>query len=204
MNGRNTRVLVVIYRLTEGFDYKEVSVVAILRNVNKKSRVYFAQFVGRAVRKLHKDDPVIATVISSTHYRQRIHFDAFKNNVLPPDIREDQTRKTLNLSDLTKIANTLLMNVSIYSYYTCNLVLCMLIFVTVMYMDIFGSITQCCFTQHGISLVPFTHSFLSWLHTFAEKSPVCPRSIFKTRCIWGAICLKSTPFLTFINVGLHL
>ena len=89
MNDRNTRVLVVIYRLTEGFDYKEVSVVAILRNVNKKSRVYFAQFVGRAVRKLHKDDPVIATVISSTHYRQRTNFDAFKNNVLPLDIRED-------------------------------------------------------------------------------------------------------------------
>ena len=89
MNDRNTRVLVIIYRLTEGFDYKEVSVVAILRNVNKKSRVYFAQFVGRAVHKLHKDDPVIATVISSTHYRQRTNFDAFKNNVLPLDIHED-------------------------------------------------------------------------------------------------------------------
>ena len=89
MNDRNTRVLVVIYRLTEGFDYKEVSVVAILRNVNKKSRVYFAQFVGRAVRKLHKDDPVTATVISSTHYNQSKIFDAFKNNVLPLDIRED-------------------------------------------------------------------------------------------------------------------
>ena len=86
---RNTRVLVVIYRLTEGFDYKEVSVVAILRNVNKKSRVYFAQFVGRAVRKLRKDDPVFATVISSTHYNQSKNFEAFKNNVLPPDIRED-------------------------------------------------------------------------------------------------------------------
>ena len=83
------RVLVVIYRLTEGFDCKEVSVVAILRNVSKRSRVYFAQFVGRAVRKLHRDDRVIATVISSTHYKQGPNFDAFKNNVLPPDIRED-------------------------------------------------------------------------------------------------------------------
>ena len=83
------RVLVVIYRLTEGFDCKEVSVVAILRNVSKRSRVYFAQFVGRAVRKLHKDDRVIATVISSTRYKQGPNFDAFKNNVLPPDIRED-------------------------------------------------------------------------------------------------------------------
>ena len=50
-------VLVVIYRLTEGFDYKEVSVVAILRNVNKKSRVYFAQFVGRAVPPDIREDP---------------------------------------------------------------------------------------------------------------------------------------------------
>ena len=83
---RDTKVLVVIYRLTEGFDYKEVSVVAILRNVNKKSRVYFSQFVGRAVRKLHKDDPVTATVISSTHYKQGENIYAFKKIELPPYI----------------------------------------------------------------------------------------------------------------------
>ena len=65
MTKTEKRVLVVIYRLTEGFDCKEVSVVAIFRNVDKKSRVYFSQFVGRAVRKLDKDDPITATVISS-------------------------------------------------------------------------------------------------------------------------------------------
>lgn len=32
----NSRILVVIFRLTEGFDCKNVSVVAILRNVQKK------------------------------------------------------------------------------------------------------------------------------------------------------------------------
>jgi superfamily II DNA or RNA helicase len=85
------KILVVIYRLTEGFDYKQISVAAILRNVNKKSRVYFAQFVGRAVRKLHPSDPVKATVISHVVYNQRPNYDAFKNCELAEDIDEDPT-----------------------------------------------------------------------------------------------------------------
>ena len=85
------KVLVVIYRLTEGFDYKQISVAAILRNVNKKSRVYFSQFVGRAVRKLHANDPVKATVISHVVYNQRPNYDAFRNCELAEDIDEDPT-----------------------------------------------------------------------------------------------------------------
>ena len=85
------KVLVVIYRLTEGFDYKQISVAAILRNVNKKSRVYFSQFVGRAVRKLHANDPVKATVISHAVYNQRQNYDAFQNCELAEDVDEDPT-----------------------------------------------------------------------------------------------------------------
>ena len=77
--GSEIKVLVVIFRLTEGFDCPNVSVVAILRNVNKKSRVYFAQFVGRAVRKLHRDDPVVATVLSHTVHNQRPNFETFED-----------------------------------------------------------------------------------------------------------------------------
>ena len=46
-----------------------------------------------------------------------------------------------------------------------------LVFSTWIFLVPYSKWTQCCFTQHGISLVTFTHSFLSWLHTFAEKSP---------------------------------
>ena len=57
-------MVVVIFRLIEGFDRKNVSVVGILRNVQPQSRVgYSAQFVGRAVCKLHPQDPVKTTII---------------------------------------------------------------------------------------------------------------------------------------------
>lgn len=84
----NTRVLVVIFRLTEGFDCKNVSVAAILRNVAPSSRVYFAQFVGRAVRKLHPDDPVKATVISHRVHNQRANYDTFEK-LAEEDPKED-------------------------------------------------------------------------------------------------------------------
>lgn len=86
---RKRSVLVVIYRLTEGFDCKEVSVVGILRNVSERSRVYFAQFVGRAVRRLHKDDPVVATVISHEYHKQEENFKTFKECKLAQDNDKD-------------------------------------------------------------------------------------------------------------------
>lgn len=71
-------VLVIIYRLTEGFDRKNVSVVGILRNVQPTSRVYFSQFVGRAVRKLDADDNVTAKVISHAVHIQRRNYELFE------------------------------------------------------------------------------------------------------------------------------
>ena len=71
-------VLVVIFRLTEGFDHKNVSVVGILRNVQPASRVYFSQFVGRAVRRLDANDVVTATVVSHTVHRQRRNYELFQ------------------------------------------------------------------------------------------------------------------------------
>ena len=67
--------LIVIGKLREGFDHRQVSVVAIARNVAPSSSVLFAQFVGRAVRKAHRDDPVTAMVVSHPKYKQKRNFD---------------------------------------------------------------------------------------------------------------------------------
>ena len=71
------RTLVVVGRLLEGFDDRHVSVVAIVRNVAPSSRVLFAQFIGRAVRKAHEDDPITTMVISHPNYNQRKNFEQF-------------------------------------------------------------------------------------------------------------------------------
>ena len=72
-----TRTLVVVDRLREGYDNKRVSVVAIVRNVGPKSTVLFAQFVGRAIRKVCPDDPVTAVIIAHRRHHQRQNYDHF-------------------------------------------------------------------------------------------------------------------------------
>lgn len=72
------RVLVVVVgKLLEGFDQGNVSVVGIARKVAPTSKVLFSQFVGRAVRKLHPNDPVTATVVSHIQYQQRENFNNY-------------------------------------------------------------------------------------------------------------------------------
>lgn len=72
-----TRTLVIVGKLREGYDNKRVSVVAIVRNVARQSKVLFTQFVGRAVRKVRPDDPVTAMIISHEIFNQRPNFDQF-------------------------------------------------------------------------------------------------------------------------------
>lgn len=69
------KVLVVCGKLLEGFDRKEVSVVAILRNVSPKSRVLFSQFVGRSLRRLHKDETIKACLVSHVAFNQKFNYD---------------------------------------------------------------------------------------------------------------------------------
>ena len=71
------RTLVIVGKLLEGYDNKRVSVVAIVRNVARRSKVLFTQFVGRAVRKFRSDDPVTAMIISHEMFNQRVNFDQF-------------------------------------------------------------------------------------------------------------------------------
>ena len=71
------RVLVVVGKLLEGFDRKNVSVAGIVRNVARESKVLFTQFVGRAVRKVDQYDPIKTMVVSHKFYNQRENYDQF-------------------------------------------------------------------------------------------------------------------------------
>ena len=71
------RVLVIVGKLLEGFDRNHVSVAAIARNVAPSSRVLFAQFVGRAVRKFDSEDNVTTMVVSHENFNQKVNFEQF-------------------------------------------------------------------------------------------------------------------------------
>ena len=71
------RTLVVVGKLREGYDNKNISVVAIVRNVDLHSKVLFAQFVGRAVRKVDSTDPVTAVIVSHITFCQKENFEKF-------------------------------------------------------------------------------------------------------------------------------
>ena len=75
--GQKMRTLAICGRLREGFDNRNVSVVAIVRNITPSSKVFFTQFVGRAVRKKHTEDPVTAMIISHKCYNQRDNYEQF-------------------------------------------------------------------------------------------------------------------------------
>ena len=82
------RVLVIVGRLLEGFDRKQVSVAAIARNVHYSSRVLFAQFIGRAVRKYNDRDPVTTMVVSHQIYNQRRNYEQFDKVAPDYDIED--------------------------------------------------------------------------------------------------------------------
>ena len=81
------RTLVIIGKLLEGFDHKPVSVLGIVRNISPSSRVLFAQFVGRAVRKTSVDDPISAQIVTHECFKQKINYDNFDKitDVYPED-----------------------------------------------------------------------------------------------------------------------
>ena len=72
------RTLVIIGRLLEGFDHKPVSVLGIVRNIAPTSRVLFAQFVGRAVRKNSPNDPVSAHIVTHKYFKQHQNYLTFE------------------------------------------------------------------------------------------------------------------------------
>lgn len=78
---RRIQTLVIIGRLLEGFDQPSISVVGIVRNINAKSRVLFAQVVGRALRRTGEIDPVEAAIISHVSCQQQQNFNNLDNVV---------------------------------------------------------------------------------------------------------------------------
>lgn len=80
------RTLIICGSLLEGFDHPNVSVVGIARNV--RSPIIFAQFVGRSFRKLSRDDPVTATIVTDKYFNQRIMMDNFEK--LPENDIDDE------------------------------------------------------------------------------------------------------------------
>ncbi|XP_019853093.1 PREDICTED: uncharacterized protein LOC109582675 [Amphimedon queenslandica] len=84
----DTRTLVVVERLREGYDNNRVSVVAIVRNVQPNSIVLFSQFVGRAIRKAHPNDSVTAAIIAHKLHKQKKNYDQF-DQVVDKDVIVD-------------------------------------------------------------------------------------------------------------------
>jgi len=70
------RALVICGCLLEGFDHPNVSVVGIARNV--QSPIIFSQFVGRAFRKINRNDPVKACIVSDKYFNQKKMWDSFE------------------------------------------------------------------------------------------------------------------------------
>ena len=85
------RVLVIIGRLLEGFDHEAVSVLGIVRNIAPTSRVLFAQFVGRAVRKNSPGDGVPAQIVTHENFNQLQNYNTFEKlaEVDPSDDEDD-------------------------------------------------------------------------------------------------------------------
>ena len=96
------RTLVVVGKLREGYDNKYVSVVAIVRNIAPTSHVLFAQFIGRAVRKLTAYDPVNVAVISHRRFKQRRNYENFMREAVA-EIENDDDQEDLTDEDQNQV-----------------------------------------------------------------------------------------------------
>ena len=72
------RVLAIVGQLLEGFDHNPISVLGIVRKIAPTSRMLFAQFVGRAVRKSHPNDPVTAQIVTHECFNQRLNYNTYE------------------------------------------------------------------------------------------------------------------------------
>ena len=75
---KKIRTLVVVRRLLEGFDHNFVSVLGVIRKVNPVSQVKFVHFLGRAVRKIDRKDPVKACIVTHQYFNLRRNCEEFE------------------------------------------------------------------------------------------------------------------------------
>lgn len=77
----SVRVLFICKKLLEGFDYPHVSVLGVLRNIQRSSKVMFTQFIGRAVRRINETDDYVAEIFSDQEMEQSNNYNAYLNPV---------------------------------------------------------------------------------------------------------------------------
>ena len=75
---KKIRVLVIVRRLLEGFDHKFVSVLGVICKINPASQVLFSHFVGRAVRRIYRKDPVKAHIVTHQYFNLRKNYEEFE------------------------------------------------------------------------------------------------------------------------------
>lgn len=81
----NVKLVVVVYKLQEGFDHPPISIAAILRNTGSPSA--FAQFIGRAQRIVRSggvpESPnIVANIVTHVDFQQERNYELFENEHL--------------------------------------------------------------------------------------------------------------------------
>lgn len=80
INNNEVRILVIVKKLLEGFDYPRVSVAGIVTRI--RSPLVFAQFVGRARRVIRGEENVVADIITHEYFEQQRLHDDFRSGHL--------------------------------------------------------------------------------------------------------------------------
>ena len=85
---KQVRVLVIVKKLLEEFNYPLISVVGIATRI--RSSLVFAQFIGRARRIISGESNVAADVITHEYFEQEDRYNDFTSGRLIPSTDESQ------------------------------------------------------------------------------------------------------------------
>lgn len=87
IKSNNVKLVVVVYKLQEGFDHPPISIAAILKRIGSPST--FAQFIGRAQRIVRsggitESRNIVADIVTHSHFQQLENYELFENECLIP------------------------------------------------------------------------------------------------------------------------
>lgn len=88
LRSNNIKLVVIVKKLLEGFDHPPISIAAIMTKI--KSRVKFAQFLGRAQRVVRfqgrlESAEIFADVVTHSFFEQELNYQAYEEALLIPD-----------------------------------------------------------------------------------------------------------------------
>lgn len=88
LRSNNIKLVVIVKKLLEGFDHPPISIAAIMTRI--KSRVKFAQFLGRAQRVVRVQEglesaEIFADVVTHSFFEQEENYRAYEEALLIPD-----------------------------------------------------------------------------------------------------------------------